>query len=333
MRILGINLSHNASIAQITDGKLDLYFEEDRFNKVKQCEPERFPEPRFISIDKHITEKPDYVIYASVGRVGQAFEYSPVWVSDQSLINIFNKQLSEKFGEDIPYFYQVEHHLYHAHSAFYFSELDDALCIVMDGGGARPLEEFNQYIEIESVYTIDKNECSAKYKCITSADMFYNNTVLNNVGYVDQHINPEQLDYPLRKDNIDYLLTSKFSSGMKFKTFSQVHDMGIDVGKIMGLASYGNLTGERVEDLARQLQEESLKDTIELISLATKYSNSKNIILSGGYALNCVNNYHYMKHFPEYNFFVDPAAHDGGTAIGAALWFYKEILASEVEFA
>ncbi len=332
MRILAINISHHASIAQITDGNLDLFFEEDRFNKVKQCQPERFPEPRFISIDKHITEKPDYVIFASASRYCPSIKIIPYFISDETIMSWFVKQLEEKFGK-VRTIFLKEHHLYHAHSAFHFSKLDNAICIVMDGGGARPLEEFNQYIEIESVYTIDKNQCSAKYKCITSADMFYNNTVLNNVGYVDQHINPEQLDYPLRKDNIDYLLTSKFSSGMKFKTFSQVHDMGIDVGKIMGLASYGNLTGKRVEDLARQLQEESLKDTIELISLATKYSDSKNIILSGGYALNCVNNYHYMKHFPEYNFFVDPAAHDGGTAIGAALWFYKEILASEIEFA
>jgi carbamoyltransferase len=324
MRILGINLSHNASIAQVTDGKLDLYFEEDRFNKVKESEPEKFPEQRFISIDKYIIEKPDYVIYASLGRLSrQSFGSLKLGVSDQYWIDIFNKQLSEKFGEEIPYFYQTEHHLYHACSAFYFSELDDALCIVMDGGGVTPLEEFKQYIEIESVYIFDKTKCIPKYKCITSADEFYN--------YISFSNNQTLLEHNLRKDNIDYLLTNKYSSGMKFKTFTHVHNMGQEVGKIMGLASYGNLTGTRVEDLARQLQEEALKDTIELITLATKYSDSKNIILSGGYALNCVNNYHYMKHFPEYNFFVDPAAHDGGTAVGAALWFYKEILETEPE--
>ena len=60
--------------------------------------------------------------------------------------------------------------------------------------------------------------------------------------------------------------------------------------------------------------------TIKLIEKALSYSNSKNIVLSGGYALNCVNNYDYVKHFKDYNFFIDPIAHDGGISMGAALW-------------
>ena len=43
------------------------------------------------------------------------------------------------------------------------------------------------------------------------------------------------------------------------------------------------------------------------------------IVLSGGYALNCVNNYAYVSKFHTKNFFIDPVAHDGGTSIGAAL--------------
>jgi carbamoyltransferase len=103
------------------------------------------------------------------------------------------------------------------------------------------------------------------------------------------------------------------------------NNTGIEIGKIMGLASYGNLTGDTLEDKARQLQEDSLLNTFEIINKAIKYSDSKNIILSGGYSLNCVNNYEYVKEFPEYNFFVDPAAHDGGTAIGAGMWLWRKL--------
>ena len=65
-----------------------------------------------------------------------------------------------------------------------------------------------------------------------------------------------------------------------------------------------------------------LETSSQLITLkkAFTYSDSDNIVLSGGYALNCVNNYEYVKKFSEKNFFIDPVAHDGGTAIGAALW-------------
>jgi predicted NodU family carbamoyl transferase len=46
----------------------------------------------------------------------------------------------------------------------------------------------------------------------------------------------------------------------------------------------------------------------------------KNIVLSGGFSLNCTNNYKYLERFPEHQIFVDPIPHDGGTAAGAALW-------------
>ena len=89
----------------------------------------------------------------------------------------------------------------------------------------------------------------------------------------------------------------------------------------MGVASYGKLGGERDEDLAKQVQEETLKYTINLIEKALNHKDCKNIILSGGYALNCVNNYKYNQIFKDNNFFIDPVAHDGGTAIGAAVWY------------
>jgi len=42
--------------------------------------------------------------------------------------------------------------------------------------------------------------------------------------------------------------------------------------------------------------------------------------------LNCSNNFKLVKHFPEYNFFVDPIPYDGGTAVGAAYLYenYKK---------
>jgi predicted NodU family carbamoyl transferase len=45
--------------------------------------------------------------------------------------------------------------------------------------------------------------------------------------------------------------------------------------------------------------------------------------LSGGYSLNCTNNYKYLDAFPDHQFFVDPIPHDGGTGAGAAIWFER----------
>jgi carbamoyltransferase len=80
---------------------------------------------------------------------------------------------------------------------------------------------------------------------------------------------------------------------------------------------------QKQANIAYKLQEETKKYTMsKLQDIIDKY-NPKNIVLSGGYFMNCVNNYAYLKAFPEINFFVDPIAFDSGTAIGAAkkVWY------------
>ena len=79
-----------------------------------------------------------------------------------------------------------------------------------------------------------------------------------------------------------------------------------DAGKIMGLSAYGK--GE-----AYKVQMEWENRAEELVS---RYA-SRNIVLVGGCFLNCVVNYKLLKRFGK-NIYVEPIAHDGGTAIGAA---------------
>jgi carbamoyltransferase len=55
------------------------------------------------------------------------------------------------------------------------------------------------------------------------------------------------------------------------------------------------------------------------------------VVLSGGYGLNCVANYAYLDALNEMgiDLYVEPMSNDGGTAIGAALLFYYENVATE----
>jgi predicted NodU family carbamoyl transferase len=79
-------------------------------------------------------------------------------------------------------------------------------------------------------------------------------------------------------------------------------------------------------DFAKKLQHETKQYCIKLIQKAIDLSNSNNVILSGGYFQNCVNNYAYLKAFPKINFYVDPICYDGGTAIGACFYVWHHIL-------
>ena len=75
--------------------------------------------------------------------------------------------------------------------------------------------------------------------------------------------------------------------------------------------------------LAHKLQEETFNHTCRLIEKTVQLTRKNKIVLSGGYFMNCVNNYKYTRKFPDIEFFVDPMPHDAGTAIGAAkyLWY------------
>ena len=91
----------------------------------------------------------------------------------------------------------------------------------------------------------------------------------------------------------------------------------------MGISAYKNKKtdlDDNVLKVANKAQEDTLEDIIELLKKSKQYSDCKNIILSGGYHLNCSNNFKLVKQFPEYNFFVDPIPYDAGTAIGAVIY-------------
>jgi len=307
MKILGVNISHNASICQMTDGRIDFYHEEDRFRKgQKNYDPRYFKEDviRYVSIDKHAKEKYDFVGYASFDRrCNHAFE-------DQLTIGSISKQLSTT-----NHIFEIEHHLYHAYCGFYFSGFDEAICLVLDGGGAMCYEELIGYREIESIYTLKKN---LGYKC------HYKH--LTNISTYIHKISDEINEINI--DGVEVQYSSKESSGQKFTYFCHVHlnGCGNDAGKAMGMSSYAGTDQEwPVAKEAAELQKETCDHTIELIKKATSYSKCQNIILSGGYALNCVNNYKYVEAFPELNFFIDPVAHDGGTAIGIAAYLSERV--------
>jgi len=93
----------------------------------------------------------------------------------------------------------------------------------------------------------------------------------------------------------------------------------------MGLAAYADKPIKeelkKIAKMGKHAQEKTLQEAIELIKKAKEYSSCKNIILTGGYHLNCSNNFKLVKSFPELNFFVDPIPYDGGTAVGAALYY------------
>lgn len=300
MKILGVNISHNPSICIIEDSVVKEFYNEERFVLLKNFDLYEDKFEILQSILQKIKFKPDIVCYASFGRFLE-LDFD----ADTKIINKIQKQLNNP-----NYFFNFkEHHLYHAITGFYFSDYKEAAAIVIDGGGA--CNYLIPYQEMESIYLINNKNCYPIYKHSSNARSLLNITNSYVYKYVNGYINK---------------FSSEVVGGMAFqKACNECSlDGEKDAGKLMGLSSYGytdkkyNLDYNKVK-IAKDVQEKTFQDTCALIDKAKQHSS--NIILSGGYALNCSNNFKYVKKYPELNFFVDPVPNDPGTAIGVGLYY------------
>ena len=302
MKILSINISHNPSICVYENKRITHYFDETRFVLKKGYTPDKNLKV-YQSILQKINFKPDFVCYVSYGR-----NFSYECGNDQDIINCLQKQL-----DNPPYYFnEKQHHIYHAISSFYFSDFDEAAAIIVDGGGA--CASYIPYQEIESIYLINKKNVVPFYKHSTcmKAEISKDMSPFSFFKYVDGFRNK---------------FSNEIRGGAYFtKACGEIGyaEDGENSGKVMGLSSYAytdkkyNLDYDNV-NIAKEVQEKTYVETCELINQVKH--KSKNIVLSGGYFLNCSNNFKYVKQYPELNFFVDPIPHDGGTAIGAALYY------------
>ena len=84
---------------------------------------------------------------------------------------------------------------------------------------------------------------------------------------------------------------------------------------------------ENRRDMAYAIQTQSQQMVLDLIRKAVDISGNNNVVISGGYGLNCVANYWYLDQLKDegINLFVEPVSNDAGTAIGAALLVHHKI--------
>lgn len=78
-------------------------------------------------------------------------------------------------------------------------------------------------------------------------------------------------------------------------------------------------------DLAYACQTQTQDQVVKLIRKAVAMTGRKNVVISGGFGLNCVANYHYLDALKDdgINLYCEPISNDGGTSIGAALMFWR----------
>jgi len=343
--VLALNPGHNGSAALVVDGELVYYGEEERYTHLK------YDGNPFRAILNAVNLCPiDEVV------VGGAIE--PVilpWVGEDPYSGMVRKFYR---GSKVTYGFQ-EHHLGHAASAFYGSGFETAVAVVVDGCGSlkkgykpdAPDQHVTEGYETESIY-----QCS--YPCeFTPLYKRYSDGINQRLVDGVNEWDPASTITKAYEAVTMYLGFSSIEAGktMGLAPYGEydenipkffINDMGnrnlilprYPMGAFIDDSRYPylELNDKRLsvkdwhndfslcrqveKNLAWAVQNETEEQVIKLIQKAIDISGETNVVLSGGYGLNCVNNYKIIKHFPHIKFYVDPVAHDGGTSIGLAKW-------------
>lgn len=90
-----------------------------------------------------------------------------------------------------------------------------------------------------------------------------------------------------------------------------------------------DLCTDFMKNFAYAIQRDTQKEVLNLIkSVITNEQlneTTNNIVISGGYALNCVANYYYMKYLDKsFNIYVEPISSDAGTSLGWAKYAWNQ---------
>ena len=357
MFILGVNISHHPSVALLKDGELILYLEDDRLNRQKEAEWNIGDRMQSFENVARYTKHIDHIIFVSYvkDRFYDGIDYDLIEQSQ-------NRLESLGITHDELHFHK-EHHLYHATNAFYSSEFKEAAALIIDANGVL-FNDWSKCREIESMYYFSETDYEVVHKVYGIVDPIF--TMVNNIDPVPgqssikiddktilsctmgcaQIFNLICWTVGLANEPGKIMGLSPYGDAKKAGTepwFKFDEEVGIWITDNKNILNTirrcfniplepQKFLFEPSANLSKKAQEETEKHTIRLIQELIDKTGTNNVVLSGGYFLNCVNNYQYVKAFSEVNFFVDPCAHDGGTSIGGARYVWHNVLKNKQRY-
>lgn len=260
----------------------------------------------------------------------------PVWIKEKLFIKEEIYQQLKKIGtydRSKLKIYFSEHHLSHSASAYYPSGFSEAAILTIDGMGewasASIAKATGANIEIlKELYF--PNSLGLLYSAFT----FFTGFVVNSGEYKLMGLAPygnpndpqvEKFKNIIREHLVDIKEDGSLNLNMKYFAFATGLKM-IHVSrweKLFGLKLRrpdDKLTQEHC-NLALAIQQITEEIIMLMAKQAKKLTDSDNLCLSGGVALNCVANSVILKSGVFKNIFVQPAAGDAGGALGAAFAF------------
>ena len=350
-RILGISaFYHDSAAALVVDGRIVAAAQEERFSR-KKHDPD-FPANAvaYCLREAGLTEADlDYVAfydkpllkfdrlletYLSFAPVGfRSFKLAmPVWLRDKVYLRRTLKQHLP--GAKRAKFVFTEHHESHAASAFFPSPFADAAILTIDGVGEWSTAAIG-HGQGHRLRLLREQSFPHSLGLLYSAFTYYCGFKVNSGEYKLMGLAP--YGRPVFADLIRERLIDLKDDGslwmdQSFFNYCQ--------GLTMTNERFHTLFGgpprdpeSRIEqrhmDLAASIQAVTEEAVLRMAREAHRLTGSKNLVLAGGVALNCVANGRLLKEGPFERLWVQPASGDAGGSLGAALFTWHQLLENE----
>jgi carbamoyltransferase len=203
----------------------------------------------------------------------------------------------------------VEHHLAHEASAFLAAPFDESAVMTLDGRGELATTSYGRFQS-------GRYERLGQVEMPHSLGLLYEN-VTDYLGFL--HSSDEYKVMALASYG-DPLYADEFRRRICIQD-GQYTVEPLDFVEVFGPARQrGGPMEKRHFDIARSLQLVLEESAVRLATWLREASGAENLCMAGGVALNCVMNARIRDAGLYRNVWVQPAAGDAGTALGAALW-------------
>ncbi len=346
MYILGLScFYHDSAAVLLRAGEIVAACEEERFTRIKH--DQSFPSQSLefclkeagISLDSVSAivfyDKPilkfdrllETYFQAAPRGLFSFLKAMPVWLKEKIFFKKMINDALKKLTKNPPPIYFSEHHLSHAASAFFVSPYKDSAVLCVDGVGewATTSAWMGKDNNLAPLFEIHyPHSLGLFYSAFTSFLGFKVNSGEYKMMGLAPYGEPKYVDIIL-ENLIHFNNDGSFQLNFDYFDFTSVDRMITD--KFIKLFNQSPRSQDQEITIFHKDLAASAQAVIEIgvINLAKQIKNitqSENLVMSGGVALNCVANSKLLESGLFKNIWVQPASGDSGGALGAALAFY-----------
>jgi carbamoyltransferase len=225
-----------------------------------------------------------------------------------------------------------DHHQAHAASSYFFSGFPDAAVLTVDGVGEWATTTYG-HAQANTINLMEEVHFPDSIGLLYSAITSYLGFAVNDGEYKVMGLAP--YGKPVYVDRIRQLVQplarGQFSLNLDYFDFGGKERMYTDaLPKLFGEPPREKESQITIfhKDVARSLQVVLEETLIEKAKYLYEKTGSENLCMAGGVALNCVANARILNESPFKRLFVQPAAGDAGTCLGAAVLAHVNLTGS-----